>query len=1045
MGQFLEDQLNDDKFYYCNGVRYLKENILDIVLRCFQFNDSRKMRIIDLENHVKEQLNIPRINSQAFAKLLNSNHLVDIEYVAKIYKKYSNNEFDISNIGINKKGSLPKIKTKTNSETEFYYCSKMVRFPLKDVVSAIYNYLQYNNYTYVKLNDLYDYLQQKFGVKSFNRVNLSNLVGSNALVPFENIKDLYIKVVQSEESNNTYNLDLFSYVFIKHRLHFKNCINVLGVDYIKDILARGLTSTINTMNAFQIWMGNEDKLMELNDPSSDKLLNEDDTKAFVELLSSFSENEWLSILENEEDTKELINMFIEDKKLEAEKMAFTNVILRYMSFVHENNLNARLQYLFPYNVYQIFGKYNMHKVEDIKQITKEISCELFEFKDVVIKTIKNLQINLPNHLNEKFTQLIQMVNKDYIPNRLWQNYVSVMERRADGKTLEQSGEHLGVTRERVRQLDKKYIEHFNMFYNGNGNLNNLIRAYVENPLFISDEDIKKIFPFNVKIFKYLLKSIEVDNLLFIEELDKFYFVDDYDWYKELVVFSESMPSQFNQSETQKFITNAIEMLNKNNIKLPDDDCRKIILQDYKLIGNVLSKTRLSLGERFRTIMINHFPHPVNIYDMNFLASFRKIYDDMYHDDKIKSDHAIQSIIVRIGMIVGRGTYILNDKMFMSSALADKIYNYIINSGKPIFLTNTIFLIFEEELIPEGISNKYFMQGALKQRCDGKLYFRRDYISTSESVTNIYGVIYNYVKEAKRLVTLEELQEEFKGSPWNVILMALDQDGILNYRTKYISVDTLNITESDLDYLQEMVSRLVSDSRIHHTNDLLAYIRMTNPKLLEKLYIQDQFALFSILDYFFNEKFELKRPFIAQKGIVIENQNERIKEFVRSQDVLTIDELTEFVSMNKLHLYSISEFIDSLDDYVFKNENEIISIDKTNINKYSTEMVERLILKELGNNEFIFADKLQLVHLYPKGIDWTPWLIYSAINKFGKELKAIPSSTKFKFKNFVYARPLIIRKDVKANNINEYLGYLKEKLKLEDIEFYKYLRVKGLAE
>lgn len=1043
MGQFLEDQLNDDKFYYCNGIRYLKENILDIVLRCFQLNDSRKMRIIDLENYVKEQLNVPRINSQAFAKLLNSNHLVDIEFVAKLYKKYSNIEFDISRIGVDKKVLLPKIKTKTNSETEYYYCSKMVRFPLKDVVSAIYNYCQDNNYTYVKLNELYYYLQQKFGVKSFNKSNLSELVGSNALVPFENIKDIYIKVVQSEESNNTYNLELFAYVFIKHRHKFKSCINILGIDYIKDILTRGLTTTINTMNAFQIWMGNEDKLMELNDPSRDKLLNEDDTKVFVELLSSFSENEWLSILDNEADTKELINMFIEDKKVEAEKMSFTNVILHYMSFVDKNNLNARLQYLFPYNVYQIFSKYNMHKVEDINLVTREISCELFEFKDVIVKTIKNLQIDLRNYLNERFAQLVQMVNKDYIPHRLWQNYVSIMEKRADGKTLEQSGEHLGVTRERVRQLDKKYIEHFNMFYNGNGNLNNLIRAYVENPLFISNEDIKRLFPFNSKIFKYLLKSIEVDNLLLIEELDKFYFIDDYDWYKELVVFSENMPSQINQSSIQKYLNNAIEILNNNNITLSDEDIKNILLQDYKQIGSVLSKTHLSIGERFKTVLINHFPNPVNIYDEKFLTAFREKYDDMYHDDKIKSDHAIQSVIARIGMIVGRGTYILNNRMFMSSELADKIYNYIINSGKPIFLTNTIFAIFEDELLLEGINNKYFMQGALKQRYEGKLYFKRDYISTSEDVTNIYGVIYNYVKDAKRLVSFDELQEEFKGSPWNVIIMAILQDGILNYRTKYISVDALDINESDKEYLQEVISRLISDSKIHHTNDLLAYVRMTNSKLLEKLYIQDQFALFSVIDYLFGEEFELKRPFIAQKGIVIENQNERIKEFVHSQDILTIDELTEFTSTNKLHLYSISEFVDSLEDYVFKNESEIISIDKANINKYSTEVVERLILKELGNNEFIFADKLQLVHLYPKGINWTPWLIYSAINKFGKELKAIPSSTKFKVKNTVYARPLIIRKDVKANNINEYMEYLKTKLQLDDTEFYKYLRVKGL--
>lgn len=1043
MGQFLEDQLNEDKFYYCNGVRYLKEKILGIVLCCFELSGSRKMRIVDVENYVKEQLNVTRINSQSFAKLLNTNHLVDVEYVSKLYKKYSNAEFDISKFAYNKNALFSNSKSGVN--LEYYYCTKLVKFPLNNIVEDLYSYYKSNKINSAKFNELYVYLKEKYNVKTFNRENLSNLLNSNAIVPFENIKDLYIKVIQSEEANSTYSFGMFLNLFIKCRKKLKECLCVLGVDYIKDILTRGLTATINTLNAFQIWAGNENKLMELKDLTRDKLLNEDDTKAFVELLSSFSENEWLSILDSEEDSKEIIGRFIENKKIEAEKMSFKNTILRYMSFVHENNLNARLQYLFPYNVYQVFCKYNMHKVEDINHITKEISCELFEFKDIVVKTIKNLQINMPNYLNERFAQMVQMVNKDYIPNRLWKNYVSILEKRADGKTLEKSGEHLGVTRERVRLLDKKYFEHFGCFYNKNGNLNNLIRAYVENPLFISDEDIGKIFPFNPKVFKYLLKNIEVEDLFYIEEIDKFYFVDDYDWYKELVLFSENMPTQIHKDESQAYINKALEFLNNENKTISADYCQKIILQNYKLENNILYRTRLSLGEKFKKVLIKYFRRPVNIYDKNFMREFRKAYDIVYHDDKIKNDQAIQSVIARIGMLVDRGTYVLNNKMFMSKELGLKIYNYIINSNKEVFMIGTLFEIFKEELLEEGINNRYFLQGALKQRYESKLYFKRDSVSKTKTSISVYNEIYKYVKDSKKVISSGDLQNEFIGVSWNIVMMALSQDGILNYRTKYIHIDSLDIFDEDKKYLHTVINKLISNGKIHHTNDLLAFIRLTNPKLLEKLFIEEQFALFSVIDYLFNNEFELKRPFIAQKGVKIDNQYDRIKEFVSSRERLTIDELLDFVSMNKLHLYSICEFVDSLEDYVFKNENEIISIDKTNINKYSTEVVERLILKELGNNEFIFADKLQLVHLYPKGISWTPWLIYSAINKFGKELKAIPSSTKFKVKNTVYARPLIIRKDVKATNINEYIDYLKEKLKLEDIEFYKYLRGKGLAD
>ena len=469
------------------------------------------------------------------------------------------------------------------------------------------------------------------------------------------------------------------------------------------------------------------------------------------------------------------------------------------------------------------------------------------------------------------------------------------------------------------------------------------------------------------------------------------------------------------------------------------------MQDYKLIGTVYSKSNLSVRQRIKSILVQYFPKPVSIYDPSFLTSLRDIYRKLYDDDKIKTDHAIQSIIARIGMLVGRGVYVANDRIFMSDSLANEIYNYIINSGRTIFLTNNLFSIFEDKLQVEGIENKYFMQGALKQRFDNKLFFRRDYISTAEDVSNIYGEIYKFVKDANRLVSFDELQEEFKGTPWNVLMMAISQEGILNYRAKYISVDALTITDEDKEYLHTVAQSLISDGEIHHTNDLLAYIRVTNLKLLEKLFIEDQFALYSVIEYLFGSEFELKRPFIAQKGIKIENQYDRIKEFVESQEELTINELLDFVTDNKLHMYSISEFIDGLGNYVFKNENEIVSLSRTNLNKYNVEIAEKLVLKELGNNDFIFADNIQMFNLYPKEVEWTPWLLYSALNKYGQSLKAIPSDTKYKYKNFMYARPLIIRKEVPAKNINEYIEYLKDKTQLDDTEFYKYLRAKGLAE
>jgi len=49
--------------------------------------------------------------------------------------------------------------------------------------------------------------------------------------------------------------------------------------------------------------------------------------------------------------------------------------------------------------------------------------------------------------------------------------------------------------------------------------------------------------------------------------------------------------------------------------------------------------------------------------------------------------------------------------------------------------------------------------------------------------------------------------------------------------------------------------------------------------------------------------------------------------------------------------------------------------------------------------------------------------------------------------YLYDHPAVkavLSKKFPAKNINEYIEYLKNKTQLDDTEFYKYLRVKGLA-
>lgn len=916
-------------------------------------------------------------------------------------------------------------------EEKYYYCSKYIRFPIKNVVQKIYDLYNTTNKSFINIADIYEYLREQFNAKSFNRANLIELLGSSGDVSFNAVKDLYVKYVVETNKEESVNYDILNKVFIQNRIRVIEFINVLGLDSLKDMLSNGFLRWLVLLNQF----------LDKNEEANIKTNNSSLLHMFVE---GYEENELLTVLQDEETITNKIESFIEITQRKTKCQQLKNNINFRLEDVHKDNLGLLVKYLFAGSVSQVLSAHNIKTVQELKDLEENILEELQSYENNIINKLKALQFSLKEKLNEDFKLLVQLANKQNKPNKLWENYVSILENRAKGKTLEASGQHLGITRERVRQLESKYFDAFNLFNQKMNSPINMLRAMVENEFFVQDSDIIQIFPFNPLLYKYFLLNANNDNLEYAEELGKFYYVDDYRWYDEAVRYAESLPEQIPEKNIDNFITELGNNLKDNGVNLSVEDCSRIILEFYKKTGDIFSKNRMNLAERYRFIWKEHFPEVVNIYDNEFLAKFKKIYSKTFADNKEYSDRSVVGILTRFGMLCGRGEYKINDRMFMSEELANKIYKYILDSGRQTFLTNTLYSIFNEDLETEGINNKYFLQGALHQRFGNKLYFRRDYVSTTPGDFNVYTEILDYVKENKKVLTYDEIKSYFEGVTDIVLWLALSQEGILWYRKKFIHADNLDLTDNDIDYLKATLTQLLSDNEIHHASQLMQYIKLSNNEILKKCYITEQFALFSVIQNLFDGEFEFKRPFIANKNIVIGNQIDRIKEYVYAKDLCTIDELLEFVYENQMHLYSILECVNSLEGYVFKDEGSLVPEEISKINQYNVSVIESLIEKELGNADFVFVDKLKSRVYFPPEVSWTDWLIYSAINRYGEKFNVIPSNNVFKNRGSVLAKPIVVKKELNITKIDELKDYLKEKMNMDETSFFVYLRNNGLA-
>ena len=316
-------------------------------------------------------------------------------------------------------------------------------------------------------------------------------------------------------------------------------------------------------------------------------------------------------------------------------------------------------------------------------------------------------------------------------NKIFDNLYSkesmrvVVQHRAKKETLEQIGRLLGITRERVRQIEIKAKSKFSYFC---GQMRIIPKIFAE------ENGNTILTPGKIK--KYCGKY--ASDLLFLVQTYKSANYT-YDSHFDVLVLGNTSVANIVQSciDTLPEIVkeNQLEMVLCDGVKgtdIPTEVLKKAFLEDYQHTGKVYHRYRLSIPTILKTVIDSYYPKGIKVYDIDEISRFREIVANEYGDIGLPSnDRALSNRIIRICVLCGRGLYRLKNEKYLPLQLANKICEYIENSENTIFLTNTLFSTFEKELLDVGIDNKYFLQGVLHDIFPDKFVFRRDYISKNK--------------------------------------------------------------------------------------------------------------------------------------------------------------------------------------------------------------------------------------------------------------------------------------------------------------------------
>lgn len=583
----------------------------------------------------------------------------------------------------------------------------------------------------------------------------------------------------------------------------------------------------------------------------------------------------------------------------------------------------------------------------------------------------------------------------------------IVKLRAEGQTLEQVGNGFSVTRERIRQIEKKVSKKFINWLNHYAVLQKIVAEQDGNRVIFPSAIFRYFHEYAYLVVHFLkVYEDEIDNFMYDKSVDVF-IVGNAEIIMDVQAYVDELPSHFNEKELEDILRKSYEY--------PIELTRRIIEIDYNKTGDVYHRSRLTLGKVYADILSKYYEDGIWVYSDLELKGFVKHVLEDYGDIKLpESNRAIVARIASVGLLYGRGTYGPKKEQYISEELANQIHTYICESDSPIFLTNTIYNVFEEQLKREGVSNKYYLQGILHELYKDEFVFRRDYVSKDGNLTSVYSEIVNFIEKSLYPVTKQQIVEAFPGVTEIVINISITDPDIINLFGVYIHSNKLRLEKIDIDYIKTSIDILTKKTDFIHCKNLFEYIQRDNPTLLGNNGIYQAFGLFSVVEFLFKDIMEFSRPYIGKKGAVITRTFDQLHEMVEESDVIALSDIISVARDNHFQITSILEFANSCNNtHLLINDKELANIEYTGIDKEIAMQIEECIINEITGTMYI--SDILCTHKFKKvNVPWTNWLIYSIILKWSTQLDVSVTSNTFR-----QAQPIIS---------------LKGKLEMDEVEY-----------
>lgn len=715
----------------------------------------------------------------------------------------------------------------------------------------------------------------------------------------------------------------------------------------------------------------------------------------ITALEFFTNNSFKSLLEKSQvDYLEFIDsIYHADEKdiyssvpLEVfeEKGAYLLELLKTFKEEEEQKEFTTLQFQIKthsnYKFIKGFTKRNIHRIFQLK-ISEGIDENIHLFEMVEDRNYhKELKVLLSNieHYDPPHIEIKKI--KEMFSAREWNVVIERLE-----KTLQEVGESMGVTRERVRQIEGKI----------NNKLRNRVKSlhidlyfsyYLESNISLSIDELMSHLQIDSEFKDIFIVLIDRDENLERkgQRLINKRLYDYASKIKELIreenetiIESTDVISKFNEGSDYEFKLEVIDYFLKEI--------------GYKRKNALYFKQSIKFPDQIAYLFKRKILNPIEMTDENF-AYLQELMQEVFDEQFVNGKRAAVARIrdTKNVILVAGNTFMYEDLDEVSHELLDEI-QYAVDASLEKHHMVTASDIYQEYLskwVKYNIQSHYHLYSILQYHFSDLYVIGKGntlgIFKSENAKISIETLLVDHLRKNGGVLSKKQILNEFKWESYKLEqvlarsnhLITVDEEGIEGSAVKLISA--LNLTDSNIERIKNVLSDFLSNGYFF-TTDLLLEMEFDDElsEILAEANISDTSTLGSLLKWIDPDLRGYQHLFFKKESTVDSIEKVLIEQF---PDIVRRDEIENFLVEKGYSASSVFSVIGQLLEnksfyiytaYQFINAQQICFSDEVK------ESLKQYLQKSLENKTYLSAFDLKGYTsdiLAVSSREWQPQLI-----------------------------------------------------------------------